>query len=527
MTPSLAAARRKLPNRPSAVVTRVSSPLSPYAAAACRQAEPDGSTASTAKAPAPLSIARRTEASSGQSAQLPARATATAIRCPSASSTMAATRGRSAPRLRTASARASGPIDQFRNAASAAITSPLRSQAAEAKAALRIRATPPGVASAARSTAPSSTGVRSTASLKPSTSAANASRERRPGAARDRRAMNRAAASARLFVDVSGGISRTRWSLNSPRPPYGPEIAPSPPFSPRQGIATEFVRKSSDAAEAAVPPASVSNQKSLSFCGRTPHPGAEPPALVLSVDRIEALASMCRSRRPAPHFTGDFSMSLRLQLAGSALALATLLGGGAHAATLFSLTGPTAAQPTETNYVVNFQGAGGTGVLDFILDGYGTLDGAGIGQDDFALNVNGTNIAIGTFNMGGVGSDNVYFGPFGSSYINLLPNPTPDNATGAGGKVHVTSNIALLTGLNSITFSYNSETGGAMIGPQGIGDEGWGIEALTVTGDALAPPTGDLAGAVPEPTSWALMVMGFGGLGAMLRRRTFRAAVAG
>ena len=32
--------------------------------------------------------------------------------------------------------------------------------------------------------------------------------------------------------------------------------------------------------------------------------------------------------------------------------------------------------------------------------------------------------------------------------------------------------------------------------------------------------------AVPEPASWALMILGFGGVGAMMRRRTVRAVAA-
>ena len=41
----------------------------------------------------------------------------------------------------------------------------------------------------------------------------------------------------------------------------------------------------------------------------------------------------------------------------------------------------------------------------------------------------------------------------------------------------------------------------------------------------VAPPTPDPQGAVPEPATWAMMIMGFFGLGSMVRRR--RAALAG
>ncbi|MBU1376705.1 MAG: PEPxxWA-CTERM sorting domain-containing protein [Alphaproteobacteria bacterium] len=42
---------------------------------------------------------------------------------------------------------------------------------------------------------------------------------------------------------------------------------------------------------------------------------------------------------------------------------------------------------------------------------------------------------------------------------------------------------------------------------------------VTVTADASPDPT-----AVPEPSSWALMILGFGGAGAMIRRRKVLAA---
>jgi hypothetical protein len=46
---------------------------------------------------------------------------------------------------------------------------------------------------------------------------------------------------------------------------------------------------------------------------------------------------------------------------------------------------------------------------------------------------------------------------------------------------------------------------------QGLDDERFGIDNVSVTG-------------VPEPASWALMILGFGAGGAMLRRRRLQHA---
>lgn len=55
-----------------------------------------------------------------------------------------------------------------------------------------------------------------------------------------------------------------------------------------------------------------------------------------------------------------------------------------------------------------------------------------------------------------------------------------------------------------------------------------GSHTITVHGDLLSGPasyTGTLnIAAIPEPATWAMMIMGFGGMGAVLRRRN-RAAV--
>lgn len=58
------------------------------------------------------------------------------------------------------------------------------------------------------------------------------------------------------------------------------------------------------------------------------------------------------------------------------------------------------------------------------------------------------------------------------------------------------------------------------------GDEGEMFTSITLTSSSNSFEIDNLAtfGAVPEPTSWALMILGFGSAGAMLRRR--RALVA-
>lgn len=217
-------------------------------------------------------------------------------------------------------------------------------------------------------------------------------------------------------------------------------------------------------------------------------------------------------------------MKLRSRLAASIFALATLATAvAAQASTLVNFVGPTGELSTQDPtsgaaqdgpVVFTFNSAGGPGSLSYVLDGYASLDGQNYYEDDFVLNLNGTDIARATFNLGGGGLNSfVYFQPAGATWSPDVGNYT--NVTWAGGQMVGTTPLDLVHGLNTLTFSYISLPGPDHAGFQGTGDEGWGLENVLVTG---------AAGGVPEPAAWALMILGFGGVGAVLRRRRDRVA---
>lgn len=64
----------------------------------------------------------------------------------------------------------------------------------------------------------------------------------------------------------------------------------------------------------------------------------------------------------------------------------------------------------------------------------------------------------------------------------------------------------------SLEFRVNSA------GWQGGGDEGFGLDNVVLTYDGVR------TGAIPEPSTWALMICGFGAAGGMLRRRRLATA---
>lgn len=166
------------------------------------------------------------------------------------------------------------------------------------------------------------------------------------------------------------------------------------------------------------------------------------------------------------------------------------LGGGGSSATL------TQASPDS-----------GTGVLEFDLLLFRSMDGVNAFTDEFNLTINGSNrykAAFGT--IGGGGVDTVFFNPDGATF-------TRTDVSGAHSIRHVTISFAAVAGANTFAFSYP--------GLQSFQDEAWGLDNVSFTA-RVGPPVGP---GVPEPASWALMIAGFGAVGAAMRRQR-RAAFA-
>jgi hypothetical protein len=206
-------------------------------------------------------------------------------------------------------------------------------------------------------------------------------------------------------------------------------------------------------------------------------------------------------------------MTFRMTLAASAVAIAALAAAGAHATTLYSGPSTMDEMTTGTSFDVTFDAlyAGGAD-LSFVLDGFASLDGQNWYEDDFTLSLNGTAIAKGTWNMGGGGKDVVYLEPAGASFVNVSDNGADHLAINwNGGHVDAYVPLDLKSGSNTLTFAYDSlpSNNGQNAGWQGTGDEGWAAHDILVT----------QAGGVPEPATWGLMIVGFGGMGSLLRRQ--------
>ena len=179
------------------------------------------------------------------------------------------------------------------------------------------------------------------------------------------------------------------------------------------------------------------------------------------------------------------------------LAATLLVGTAASAATVLSAPASTGALASPGSFSTSFSAPAGAATTSFVLQGFLSLDGVNPYQDTFTLNLNGTDIFSGSFDLGGGGSDVVFI----SGGETLVKSSV---VFFGGGELSVTLPTALAAGTNTLTFSYAGDA-------QGLGDEAWGVRALTVT---------TAAAVVPEPASWALLVGGFALVGFAARRRS-------
>jgi hypothetical protein len=197
-------------------------------------------------------------------------------------------------------------------------------------------------------------------------------------------------------------------------------------------------------------------------------------------------------------------MNIRSILTG--LTLSTLLAASAHAGVIYA--GPTAPIATDNSFSLTFNSSAPTTALSFTLNGYLSLDGQNYYEDDFTLKLNGNQIFSGTFNLGG-GSNTFQAVTYSSVLGVTFSNPT-NNGLGIGwngGQENFSFlSLPLLNGLNTLDFTYTSLSGPNYAGFQGLGDEGWGVQNVNV-------------GAVPEASTWAMLLLGFASVGFVAYRR--------
>lgn len=186
---------------------------------------------------------------------------------------------------------------------------------------------------------------------------------------------------------------------------------------------------------------------------------------------------------------------MKIAILASVITLASF-ASAAGAVTFYTDAMPTGeiASPGSTSYT--FAGPIKSGTLSFELAGYRTLDGVNCCTDTFTLNLNGTDIFSGAFALGGNGVNTIFFAPAGATYT------ATQFGFFQGGIATLYVPLTLAAGTNTLTFTYSGLN-------QGLGDEGWGLQNVVVTSNA-----------VPEPATLLMLGGGFALLGAAKRRRT-------
>ena len=212
---------------------------------------------------------------------------------------------------------------------------------------------------------------------------------------------------------------------------------------------------------------------------------------------------------------------MRMFLKLSAAAVALAVASQASAAVIY--TNPLLSGPTATGTSVGFSAtspSAGPATFSFNLNGFVTIDGINAYEDDFSLLLNGAPILTLSYNLGGGGTNAIFTNTAGA----VVSYATPASLFNGGSLLVSFANLALVAGTNTFSFAYASPTGAALggsgphAGPQSIGDEAWGISNVLLS-------TITSISAVPEPTTWAMVLTGFGAAGVSLRARRKRSVL--
>lgn len=182
--------------------------------------------------------------------------------------------------------------------------------------------------------------------------------------------------------------------------------------------------------------------------------------------------------------------------------LALALWGSAQAASLYELPASTGVLETPGGVSVRFDSGAGAAAVSLQLQGYATLDGDNFWIDIASVTLDGQLLLQGTWDLGGGGVDRVLANPGQALWVKTAASQTLDVDLG----------LKLAAGQHTLRVTYDSPLqfeGMDRAGPQGLGDEGWGVNRLRVTG--VSP--------VPEPATMALWLAGLAGLGLRRSRR--------
>lgn len=202
----------------------------------------------------------------------------------------------------------------------------------------------------------------------------------------------------------------------------------------------------------------------------------------------------------------------------------------------------TAASSTDLGYRYNQPGHANTQSYSFFATGDGpltvyTMNSTGYYLSTLGVKVNGATIADGILPSGSpifVGTTlgtihqgdeveffiNVYDRDEANTYLGTYYSTQSDNADGLNHLFADYHPDEWWIGVHEgVFFGFEDTTTGDNRGDNNYNDYTFVVPNLTIGAPILHPGGDNSTGAVPEPTSWAMMVMGFGLAGSAMRRR--------